>query len=179
VIRLCVAGFIAYCSYAICRTPLLPLFARDLGASPAQIGLVVAASTVTGALLKLPAGVWSDLLGRRPLLLTAAAVFALVPFAYLAVAGLTALVAIRLMHGSATAIMGPVMSATISDLAPIGRRATWLSTYATVQGSGQALAPVVAGAMIARGRYDLAFLLAGVIGLGTPFRFFAGPFPRK
>lgn len=30
-VRLCAAGFVAYCSYAICRTPLLPLFARDLG----------------------------------------------------------------------------------------------------------------------------------------------------
>jgi hypothetical protein len=31
------------------------------------------------------------------------------------------------VHGSATAIMGPVMSATISDIAPPDRRATWLS----------------------------------------------------
>ena len=30
-LRLCAAGFVAYCSYAICRTPLLPLFARDPG----------------------------------------------------------------------------------------------------------------------------------------------------
>jgi MFS family permease len=168
VIRLCVAGFVAYCSYAMCRTPLLPLFARDLGASPATIGVVVAASTITGALLKLPAGVWSDMLGRRPLLLAAAAVFAVVPFSYLAVTGLAGLVGIRFLHGSATAIMGPVMSATISDLAPPSRRATWLSTYATVQGAGQALAPIIAGAMIARGRYDLAFLIAGVTGLCAP-----------
>jgi MFS family permease len=169
VTRLCVVGFIAYCSYAMCRTPLLPLLARDLGASPAEVGLVVGASTITGALLKLPAGVLSDVLGRRPLMLAAAVVFALTPFSYLAVAGLSVLVAIRFVHGSATAIMGPVMSATISDLAPISRRATWLSTYATVQGAGQALAPVIAGAMIARGRYDVAFLIAGLIGISTPF----------
>jgi MFS family permease len=168
VIRLCVAGFIAYGSYAMCRSPLLPLLARDLGASPAQIGVVVAASTVTGVLLKLPAGVWSDVLGRRPLLVTAAVVFAVMPFSYLAASGLGLLIAIRFVHGSATAIMSPVMSATLSDLAPATRRATWLSSYATVQGAGQALAPVVAGAMIARGRYDLAFLTAGAIGIGTP-----------
>jgi len=55
-VRLCVAGFVAYCSYAICRTPLLPLFARDLGAGPSLIGFVMGASTLTGICLKLPAG---------------------------------------------------------------------------------------------------------------------------
>ena len=176
-IRLCLVGFIAYCSYAMCRTPLLPLLARHLGAAPTEVGLVVSASTITGVFLKLPAGVSSDVLGRRPLLLTAGVVFALLPFSYLAVAGLSALVAIRFVHGSATAIMGPVMSATISDLAPSARRATWLSTYATVQGAGQAFAPVMAGAMIARGRYDLAFLIAGVIGISTPILLLRLPLP--
>ena len=167
-IRLCAAGFFAYASYQICRAPLLPLLARELGASPAQVGLVVAASTITGVLLKLPAGAWSDLLGRKPLMLAAAAVFALMPFTYLAVTGLALLIVIRFVHGSATAIMGPVMSATISDVAPIARRATWLSTYSTVQGAGQAIAPVVAGALIARRRYDVAFIIAGALGLAAP-----------
>lgn len=176
--RLCAVGFVAYCSYAICRTPLLPLFARELGAGPEQIGVVMAASTITGALLKLPAGAWSDILGRRPLLLLAAMVFAVMPFTYLAVAGLGALIAIRFVHGSATAIMGPVMSATISDAAPVARRATWLSTYSTVQGTGQAIAPIVAGALIARGRYDLAFSIAGAIGLLVPVLVARLPMPH-
>jgi hypothetical protein len=37
------AGFVAYCSYAICRTPLLPLFAREFGAGPSLIGFVMGA----------------------------------------------------------------------------------------------------------------------------------------
>jgi len=128
----------------MCRTPLLPLLARQLGGTPETIGVVMAASTVAGVLLKMPAGAWSDLLGRAPLLLLAAAIFTLLPFTYLAVGSLAALIAVRFVHGSATAIMGPVMSATISDVAPADRRATWLSTYSTIQGAGQAIAPGVA-----------------------------------
>lgn len=41
-VRLWAAGFVAYCSYAICRTPLLPLFARDLGAGPSLVGVTMA-----------------------------------------------------------------------------------------------------------------------------------------
>src|SRR5688500_20325039 len=68
-LRLCAAGFVAYCSYAICRTPLLPLFARELGAGPSLIGFVMGASTLTGIVLKLPAGALSDVFGRRRLCL--------------------------------------------------------------------------------------------------------------
>ena len=121
-IRLCAAGFVAYCSYAVCRTPLLPLFARDLGAGPALIGVVMGASTLTGIVVKLPAGALSDLFGRRRLLLAGALVFATLPFTYLAVSTLVVLVLLRVVHGSATAIFGPVASATLSDIAPATKR---------------------------------------------------------
>ena len=152
----------------MCRSPLLPLLARELGATAPMVGLVVAASTITGVFLKLPAGTWSDLIGRTPLLVTAAVIFAALPFSYLLAGSLVALVAIRFVHGAATAIMGPVMSAAISDLAPSSRRATWLSVYSTIQGAGQAVGPVVAGIFIARGRFDIVFFGAGVVALAAP-----------
>ncbi len=167
-VRLCAAGFAAYCSYSICRAPLLPLFARELGADPPVIGVVMGASTLTGIFVKLPAGAWSDILGRRALLMTGALVFATLPFGYLGISTLTALVLLRFVHGSATAIFGPVASASLSDVAPASRRGTWLSTYSTAQGAGQALGPVLAGYLLAAGRVDLAFVAAGVIGLATP-----------
>jgi MFS family permease len=152
----------------MCRSPLLPLFARELGADARLIGVIVGASTLTGVVVKLPAGAWSDILGRRALLVTGAVVFAVMPFTYLAVSGLGLLIALRVVHGSATAIFGPVASASLSDIAPAPRRATWLSAYSTIQGAGQAIGPVLAGYLIAIRRFDLAFLLAGAIAVSTP-----------
>ena len=167
-VRLATASFLAYTSYALCRTPLLPLFARALGAGPSLIGLVMGASTLTGVFVKLPAGALSDLLGRRRLLLTGAVIFAALPFTYLAVSTLPVLVLLRVAHGSATAIFGPVAAASLSDIAPAGKRGAWLSTYSTAQGAGQALGPVLAGYLIAVGRFDYAFAVAGLIALGVP-----------
>src|SRR5688572_11479724 len=167
-VRLCAAGALAYCSYAMCRSPLLPLFARELGADPPLIGVIVGASTLTGVVLKLPAGAWSDVLGRRALLVAGALVFAVMPFTYLAVSGVGLLIVLRALQGRATAIFSPVASAALSVIAPPLRRATWLSTYSPIQGAGQAIAAVSAGYLIARGRYDLAFVVAGVIGLSVP-----------
>lgn len=166
--RLCAAAFFGYCSYALCRTPLLPLFAEDLGAGPSLVGFIVAASTVTGIGVKLPAGALSDVFGRRPLLLAGALVFALMPFAYLVVSTLAGLLLVRFVHGNATAIFGPVASASVSDLAPADRRGAWLGAYATAQGAGQALGPLLAGYLLATGRFDLTFVVAGVIGLAAP-----------
>src|SRR5262245_45514619 len=164
-IRLCAAGFVAYCSYSVCRTPLLPLFARELGAGPSLIGFVMGASTLTGIVVKLPAGALSDLLGRRRLLLAGAIVFATMPFTYLGVSTLGMLLVLRFVHGTATAIFGPVASASLSDVAPPASRGAWLSLYSTAQGTGQAIGPVLAGYLIAAGRFDLAFAISGAIGL--------------
>lgn len=161
------AAFLAYTSYAICRTPLLPLFARELGAGPAMTGVVVGASTITGILVKMPAGALSDVLGRRALLIAGTLVFALAPFTYLGAASMATLVALRVIHGNATAVFGPVASSAVSHLAPPAERGRWLSAYASVQGAGQALGPLAAGYLIATGGYDLAFVASGLIGVGA------------
>ena len=166
-LRLCVSGGLAYCSYAMCRLPLLPLYARSLGASPQMVGLVMGASTITGVLVKLPAGTLSDVFGRRALLFAGLAVFALVPFAYLPVAALGWLIAIRFVHGSASAVFGPVAAATLSDLAPPRERGRWLATFGTVQGVGQATGPILAGYLMADGEFAPAFLVSGVLGFGA------------
>lgn len=163
--RLSTVGALAYCSYTMCRSPVVPLFARDLGASPATVGLVVAASTLTGVALKFPAGALSDVLGRRAVLLMGVIVFAVLPFAYLAVGGVAALVFVRVIHGSATALFGPVVSATLSDFAPADQRGRWLGVYSTLQGLGQALGPVVAGGLIVGRDFSRVFVVSGVLGM--------------
>jgi MFS family permease len=139
-----------------------------LGAAPAFIGLIMAASTLTGVAVKLPAGAASDILGRRPLLMAGALVFAALPFTYPGVSTLAVLVALRVVHGSATAVFGPVASATLSDVAPPAHRGAWLSAYSTAQGAGQVIGPILAGYALAAGRVDVAFIASGFIGLCAP-----------
>ena len=82
------------------RSPVLPRFAESLGAAPELIGMVVAASTVTGVLFKLPAGALSDILGRRRMMLLGAVFFAVPPFHLSIVKDAGTLVALRFVHGS-------------------------------------------------------------------------------
>ncbi|MBI4082642.1 MAG: MFS transporter [Candidatus Lambdaproteobacteria bacterium] len=146
-VGLCAVGFLARTSYALARTPVLALFAASLGAGPEAVGLAVAISTVTGVFFKLPAGVVSDVIGRRRTLFAGLAVFALVPLAYPFVESYAALVVVRFLHGFATAIYAPVAMAVVIGLAG-ARRAETLSWFSSVSVAGNLVGAPLGGLML-------------------------------
>jgi MFS family permease len=161
----CGTALAAYASYSLVRTPVLPLFARDQGLSTSMVGLIVAASTITGIFLKLPAGALSDIFGRRRMLIAGALAFAIPPFFYLLPHNVVSLLMLRFVHGTATAIFGPVMAAVISDLAPPARRGSWLGTYSAAQSGGNAAGQLLGGALLSLGGFAYPFLAGGVCGV--------------
>jgi len=156
------------------KNPALPLFMRSLGVSQATIGFIAAASTVVGVVVSLPAGILSDLYGRRRVLLASAFVFASAPFLYLFVHSPWQLVVVRIYHGLATAILGPVALAAVADTfqARQGEKMAWYSSATMV---GRFLAPTVGGLLIAASSagagssqgFHLVYLGCGVAGLLT------------
>lgn len=162
---LVVAGAVGRFGYQMARSPVLPLFGHSLGASGAFLGLIVAASTLTGVLIKLPAGALSDLWGRRVLLRIGAVFFAVPPFLYIFVHSAGALLALRFVHGLATAIYGPVASAVVASLSSRGR-ATRLGFLASAQDIGSASGPLVGGLVLAwtASFYDV-YWLVGIVGV--------------
>ncbi len=97
------ASLLARLSYQMARSPVLPTFAADLGISPEFIGVIVAASTVTGIFFKLPSGALSDVLGRKHIMVLGGLFFAIPPFLYPFVQEPWSLLALRFVHGFATA----------------------------------------------------------------------------
>jgi MFS transporter, DHA1 family, multidrug resistance protein len=160
---LCTIGGLAIFSSTIAKNPVLPLLAQALGADKGAIGWVAAASTLTGILASLPAGLLSDRWGRRRLLLGAGVVFVSAPLAYLLVTTPAQLAVVRAYHGLATAVLGPVAMAYVADLAPMhrGERLGW---YASTTLAGRALAPVVGGALLAFGPWPWVYALCGMAG---------------
>lgn len=159
-----IAGLLLYLSYALSRSPVIPLFARSLGASSQLVGWIVAASTITGVAVKLPAGTLSDHFGRRTLLLAGACFFAFTPFFYTTVASIGLLLFLRIVHGNATALFGPAASAAISDITEQSQRGIRLGLYASMQGVGQALGPFLGGALISWVGFHAPFFVSGVVG---------------
>src|SRR5574341_90750 len=146
-IQLCFVGFLARLGYQMGRSPVLPRFAQDLGASPELIGLIVGASTITGVFIKFPAGLLSDILGRRKMMLVGMCFFAFTPFFYFFIHSAYQLLALRFVHGFSTAIFSPVASAYVADLFQKGRgeRLGW---FAAASEFGSTVGPLLGGMIL-------------------------------
>lgn len=157
-------GGLAILSSTMSKTPVLPLFAAYLGATPQEIGWIVIASTVPGILISFPAGAISDLLGRRRMIIASLVVFATAPFLYLLVTGSWQLMAVRFYHGFATAIFGTMASAAIAAQYP-QRRAAMLSTYSSVTIVGRSVAPFLGGFLISAASFYSVYWACAVSGV--------------
>ncbi len=144
--------------------PLLSLFAESLGATPEAIGVIVAASTMTGVFLKLPMGILSDIIGRKRLLIIGAIAFGIAPFAYLLIEDLQALLVLRLCHGLATAVFAPIALATVASMFA-DKRGARIGWYTASTQSGALLGPLAGGFFLDQSTFSDAFAVAGVIGL--------------
>lgn len=169
---LCGVGLLAIFSSTISKSPALPLLVNHLGGDPATIGAVAAVSAVTGILFSLPAGLLSDRIGRKRMLLAAGAVFATAPFLYLMVQTPWQLVLVRFYHGLATAIFIPVALALVADLFRQGRgeKMGWFSTATLL---GRFSAPAVGGVILGfygmgqDAGFQVLYLICGATGVAV------------
>lgn len=170
---LCTVGFFARFSYALARSPVLPLFALYLGAGPEAIGFIVGISTVTGIFFKLPSGALSDIIGRKKTLLAGLFVFAIMPFTYLMVKDYYLLILIRFIHGFATSIYGPVSMAVVADISK-EKKGEMLSWFPSITIIGNLLGAPVGGfiphslsktANPSIGDFYNAYLVSGFAGM--------------
>ncbi len=167
---LCTTGLFAIFSSTISKSPVLPLFATHLGADPSVVGMVAAVSAFTGIIASIPAGILSDRLGKKRMLLLSAFVFASAPFLYLLITEIWQLAVIRFYHGLATAIFIPVAMAMIANLfhSERGERMGWFSTSTLI---GRFMAPVVGGIIIGAMAlnpdigYKIVYLVCGAAGI--------------
>ncbi len=144
-LNLMLADFIARSAYQMGKTPLLPIFAASLGASGAWLGMIVSISTITGLFLKPLFGILSDSWGRRLWLFVGAGFFAFVPFLYRFITTPDQLLLLRLLHGTATAIYGPVTLAYIAELARGRSLAAGIGTFEMARSGGYIVGPALGG----------------------------------
>jgi MFS family permease len=160
---LCIMSGLAIFSSTMSKSPALPLFATSLGVDEATLGFIAAAATAVGVVVSLPAGMLSDVWGRRRMIVVSGVVFATAPFLYLLVTTPGQLVMVRIYHGLATAILGPVAMAAVADSFQAGRgeRMAWYSSATLV---GRFLAPSMGGLLILGNDFRWVYLGAGVAG---------------
>jgi MFS transporter, DHA1 family, multidrug resistance protein len=104
-------------------------------------------------------------LGRKRMMLLGCVFFAGTPFLYPLVNSPGGLLALRFVHGLATAIFAPVASAFVADLSQ-SRRGERLGWFAAANDLGATAGPLLGGLLLFyTANYSATYLAAGAIGL--------------
>src|SRR6266568_5425659 len=111
--------------------------------------------------------VFASLLWRKRMMVLGALFFAAPPFLYPFVQEPWSLLALRFVHGFATAIFSPVASAYVASLAETGRGAR-LGWFSSSNDIGATAGPLIGGFVLYfTASYAVTYLLVGAIGMLT------------
>jgi MFS family permease len=143
---------------------------RDLGLTDTQFALLSGLSfAVPLALVGLLAGRLADHASRKRLLVGGVALWSVMTAACGATRSLAALFLARIGVGAGEATLAPAAMSMLADVFPPDRRARPVSVYFVGAHAGQGLAFALGGAILqrldTRGRWQMIFPLAGVLGL--------------
>ena len=112
------------------RGLLVPLYARDLGASRFEVGALFSVSTLAAALLSLPSGVLIDRFGARTLMWSSLALFAASQLATAMTTSVPLLFVWQVAGGLAGGAQNAVLFTAVTESVPtnrLGRAMGWLT----------------------------------------------------
>lgn len=161
----CALGFASYVT-SYMRIPVVPLFAQDLGAGTAMVGLINSAFLLTTGVSAFPLGLLADRRGRK-LVVTAGLLISLGTSLLLAVSVAPwQLLAIYLFFGLGLAAIGPTLMAYVADLSPPSHLGRSYGAYTLSIYSGMSLGPALGGWVADWLGFRLLFVVAAAsVGL--------------
>ena len=145
----------------------LLLKAKNIGFSEANVIFLYFLYNISASLLAIPAGRRSDQIGRKPVLIAAYVVFALVDFGFAVVSRSEVMVGLFILYGVYTALITGVERAYISEIAPQEFRGTLLGLHGTIIGLTLFPASMIAGVLWTMIDASAPFIFGGSLALAA------------
>jgi len=145
--------------------PLLPVYARDIGASGFYIGMIFGIFSISRTAFIPYFGRTSDRRGRKPFILGGLAGYAVVAVAFYYTTSVTILITIRFFQGIFSAMMMPVLQAYVGDLTPDGREGFTMGIFNLATFVGLGMGPLFGGVISDHWNLQVAFASMGILAL--------------
>ncbi|MFO7555913.1 MAG: MFS transporter [Desulfobacterales bacterium] len=170
------------------RLPIVPLYAKSIGADTVQVGTINSAFLLMAGILSLPLGILSDRFGRKLFASLGLMVLAVTSFLLYFSKTPMQLLWIYLFFGAGVAAFGPTMMSFVADFSPpthLGRSYGW---YTTALYTSMSLGPAIGGFIAEQSGFLPVFLYSGGIIFFTfwvvilflpPTRFLVAERPKK
>jgi MFS transporter, DHA1 family, multidrug resistance protein len=170
IVALCIFIFIADSLSGIV-IPTFSIYAQGLGASLVLIGVLSSAVGVTSLITAIPAGMLSDRIGRRRVLLFGMLVWAAVLISFAVIDNPYLLFPGRVLMGAAVILTFGIGAAYMGDITSGEERGPAFGLYATAMGLGFAVGPLIGGPIADQFGISVSYAFGAGIAL---FGFFFG-----
>lgn len=145
--------------------PLLPVYARDIGAGGFYIGMIFGIFSLSRTAFIPYFGRTSDRRGRKPFILAGLLGYAAVATALYHTTNVPMLITIRFFQGIFSAMMMPVLQAYVGDITPDGREGFTMGIFNLATFVGLGLGPLFGGVISDHWSLQAAFACMGGLAL--------------
>ena len=145
--------------------PILPVLASQLGASIFFVGVIRSSYFIVAALLAIPMGRFSDILGRKVLIQMGLGLAVISSFAIFFSSSVIELLIFFAIGGLGAAAIAPAMDSYIGDILPKKKIVTGYGWYQLSMQLGMVVGPVLGGVIAAASTLRMSFLSAGLLSL--------------
>ena len=157
-------------------SPLLSVFAQDMGASGIWLGLAFSGFAISQIPLMLIIGRLSDRFGKRLFLWLGLLIFAIAAVGYFWSPTYKELVFFRIFSGIGSAMVIPTAYAYVGEMAPRGHEGRYMGLFNIAMIAGFGIGPMIGGMVYDRLGMDATFISMGILScLGFIVAFFFLP----
>ena len=149
-------------------SPLLPIYAENLGATGIWLGIIFSAFALSRSVFMPIIGRISDRRGRKWIILIGMFAYAVLSLAYLVADSVYSLTAVRFAHGLASAMVVPIAMAYIADLSEKGKEGSHMGNFSISMFLGMGMGPLLGGFLNdAFGLSVVFYAMAGLSAFAT------------
>ena len=145
--------------------PLLPIYARDMGASGLYIGLIFGSFSLSRTFFLPYFGRLSDKKGRKPFIVSGLFGYTLISLAFILSHSVESLIVLRFIQGITSALILPVTQAYVGDITPKGREGFTMGVFNMSIFLGLSIGPLVGGWVNDRFNLQATFLCMAFLAL--------------
>lgn len=159
---LCFAVFVSMLGFGLVM-PLLPLYARDFGATGTQLGFLTASFAITRIITTFPGGWLADKVGRKTPVVVGLLAYSIVMTLYGFCQDVNQLILLRSLQGMASGIVWPVISTMVADITLPEDRGKAMGLYSSMWFLGMVVGPGLGGVLADAFTEAVPFFFCGAL----------------
>ena len=146
-------------------SPLMPIYSQSLGAKGIWLGAIFSGFSLARIIFMPLVGRLSDRRGRKIFITSGLLFYTVLSLGYILSQNLTQLIAVRFLHGVASAMVVPIAMAYIGEMSPKGEEGRFLGTFNIALFFGFGMGPLLGGVVTDRFSQTASFLAMGGLSL--------------